>query len=129
MDSVLHFAVARMMGDFAMFFCNAVNFGLADRYRYKNHGCSKYSFILTDILHASCDSNDITDIHFVIPRNFHDRLKGHVCNEYSVWQWSVVLEILYGSISYKGLISWPVLDGMSTALDKYAITRSEVLVL
>jgi len=94
----------------------------------KSHVCSKYNFIPTDILHASSKSNDITDIHFVIPWNFHGRLKGHFYDEYSVWQWSVVLEILYGSISYKGLIFWSVLDGMSTALDKYAITRIELLV-
>lgn len=33
MDSVLHFVLAQMMGGFTMFFCNAVNFGLVDRYK------------------------------------------------------------------------------------------------
>jgi hypothetical protein len=44
-------------------FCSAVK---ALRIDIKSHDYNKHNCILTDILHAFCNSNDITDIHFAI---------------------------------------------------------------
>ena len=59
MDTVLHFAVAQMMGDFTIFFCNTVNYGLADRYKIS------WLHFFFQVVHPRCVSQIIQYVFIV----------------------------------------------------------------